>query len=214
MTKKQLGLIRNRVKELRMVRAGDLIPNPGNWRVHGAFQREAMEGVLREVGQADALLAYETPKGLMLIDGHLRAELMPDQQVPVLILDVTEDEAKIILATFDPLSALASDASDKLRALLDGLGSRDGALGTLLQELAQREGLDAEARMAAWSGMPAYEHADLEPWKQVIVNFKSPEDYEDFQRRIDQKLTPDTRSIWHPKAPVGTTPDKRYVGAT
>ena len=33
-----------------------------------------LRGLLQEVGYADGLLARETPGGLMLIDGRLRAE--------------------------------------------------------------------------------------------------------------------------------------------
>ena len=99
---------RDRIKELRRVRAGDLRPNPKNWRVHPAAQRAALQGLLREIGYADALLAREIPDGLMTIDGHLRIEETdPDAIVPVLILDVDEAEADKVLATLDPLAALA-----------------------------------------------------------------------------------------------------------
>ena len=37
-----------------------------------------MRGVLADIGWADAVLARETPDGLMLIDGHLRAEVAPE----------------------------------------------------------------------------------------------------------------------------------------
>ena len=38
--------IRNRIRELRQVRAADLRPNPKNWRRHPAEQQEALRGVL------------------------------------------------------------------------------------------------------------------------------------------------------------------------
>jgi hypothetical protein len=69
--------IRDRVKALVRVRAGDLLPNPKNYRRHPKAQADALRGLLSEVGFADALLARETPAGLMLIDGHLRAETTP-----------------------------------------------------------------------------------------------------------------------------------------
>src|SRR6266481_1132618 len=105
--------IRDRIKELRRVPASQLQPNPLNWRTHPKRQQDALRGILAEVGYADALLARETPAGgLMLIDGHLRAETTPDALVPVLILDVDEAEAAKILATLDPLAAMAqADAS-------------------------------------------------------------------------------------------------------
>src|SRR5215218_5721491 len=101
--------IRDRIKELRRVRAGDLRPNPRNWRLHPTEQQDALRGVLAEVGFAAALLARELPDGtLMLVDGHLRAETMPDAIVPVLVLDVDEQEADKILLTHDALAGMAT----------------------------------------------------------------------------------------------------------
>src|SRR6266849_16687 len=105
--------IRDRIRELRRVRAKDLLPNPRNWRRHPKAQADAMRGLLAEIGYADALLARALPDGrLMLIDGHLRAETTPDQVVPVLVLDLDEAEADKLLATLDPLAAMAE--TDKL----------------------------------------------------------------------------------------------------
>ena len=100
--------IRDRIVELRRVAARELVPNPKNWRRHPARQAAALRGVLEEIGYADALLARILPDGrLMLIDGHLRAETTPDQLVPVLVLDVDENESHKLLATLDPLAAMA-----------------------------------------------------------------------------------------------------------
>jgi hypothetical protein len=50
------------------------------------------------VGFARSLLAYELPDGrLKLLDGHLRRDLDPDLEVDVEILDVTDDEARVLL---------------------------------------------------------------------------------------------------------------------
>lgn len=93
--------IRDRIKELRRVKASEILPNPKNWRTHPQAQQDALRGVLAEVGIADALLCRDTPAGLMLIDGHMRADTSPDTEWPVLILDVDEAEADKLLATFD-----------------------------------------------------------------------------------------------------------------
>jgi len=52
-------MIRDRIRELRRVRAKDLLANPKNWRVHPKAQTAALRGLLAEVGYADALLARE-----------------------------------------------------------------------------------------------------------------------------------------------------------
>jgi DNA modification methylase len=127
--------IRDRVRELRRVSARELLKNPRNWRRHPREQAAALRGILQEVGYADALLARETRDGLMLIDGHLRAETTPDSIVPVLVLDVTEEEADKILLTLDPLAALATVDEGNLRELMDSVKFSSEELAAALQPL-------------------------------------------------------------------------------
>jgi len=124
---------RDRIKELRRVPASELRPNPKNWRTHPTAQADALRGVLAEIGFADAAIARELPDGsLMLLDGHLRAETAGDADVPVLVLDVTEEEADKILATLDPLTAMADRDAEKLAALLGDLKSNSDTLAELV----------------------------------------------------------------------------------
>lgn len=113
--------MRDRVQELRRVPASDLIAHPKNWRRHPAHQSAAVKALIGEVGFASALIVRETAAGLQIIDGHLRADLLDGEDVPVLIVDVTDDEAEMLLATLDPLAGLAEADSGQLAALLDGL---------------------------------------------------------------------------------------------
>lgn len=94
-----------------------------------------MKGVLSEIGYADALLAREVPEGLMLIDGHLRADTTPESIVPVLILDLTDAEADKLLLTLDPLAALAEADDGKLEALLKSVETESDAVKKLLEDL-------------------------------------------------------------------------------
>jgi hypothetical protein len=128
--------IRDRVKELRRVRASELVPNPRNWRTHPAAQQDALRGVLAEVGYADALLVRELPDGaLEIVDGHLRAETTPDALVPVLVLDVNEEEAIKVLLTHDPLAALAEADVGKLGDLLADCDIKNPQVMAMLADL-------------------------------------------------------------------------------
>ena len=134
--------IRDRVLELRRVQARDLLPNPKNWRRHPKVQAAALRGLLDEIGIADALLARELPDGrLQLIDGHLRAETMPDEEVPVLILDLDQAEADKLLLSLDPLAAMATADNQRLNDLLDTVRSDDPGVLALLDEIRAKEGL-------------------------------------------------------------------------
>ncbi len=142
---------RDRIVELRRVAARELIPNPRNWRRHPKRQQAALRGLLEEVGYADALLARETPTGLMLIDGPLRAETTPDQIVPVLVLDVTEDEANKLLATLDPLASMAETDKLALKDLASLLQTDSADLRELFNGLA---GLGRDAPQDAIPALP------------------------------------------------------------
>jgi hypothetical protein len=149
--------IRDRIRELRRVKASDLLPNPKNWRRHPKEQSAAMRALLSEIGYAGALLARELPDGqLQLIDGHLRLETTPKAMVPVLVLDVTEAEADKILLTFDPISALAQADRAQLEVLLSTVRTEDKAIAAMLECVAgesawqvveQREIVDPPAQI-------------------------------------------------------------------
>jgi DNA modification methylase len=132
--------IRDRIKEFRRVPASQLQPSPRNWRSHPQAQRDALTGLLAELGYCDALLARELADGtLELIDGHLRAETTPDMEVPVLVLDVTAEEAEKLLLTLDPLASLAEANADALTSLLASVDTDNEAVQALLTQLAAGE---------------------------------------------------------------------------
>jgi hypothetical protein len=134
--------IRDRIRELRRVPASELRPNPKNWRTHPKAQADALKGVLAEIGIADAVLARELDDGsLMLLDGHLRVETMGDQILPVLVLDVNEAEGDKVLATLDPLAAMAESDAAKLDAILREVDTGSPELQEMLAGLAEDAGL-------------------------------------------------------------------------
>jgi len=134
--------IRDRIRELRRVPASELRPNPKNWRTHPEAQANALKGLLAEVGIADAVLARELPDGsLMLLDGHLRAETLGEEVVPVLVLDVDEAEGDKVLATLDPLAAMAEADAAKLDAILREVDTGSPDVQQLLADLADEAGL-------------------------------------------------------------------------
>jgi hypothetical protein len=128
--------IRDRIKELRRVKASQLRPHPKNWRTHPTAQQDALRGVLAEIGYAGALLARELPDGsLELIDGHLRAETTPDADVPVLVLDLDEQEAVKLLALHDPLAGMAEANDEVLAELLSHVETESDAVQSLLDQM-------------------------------------------------------------------------------
>lgn len=153
--------IRDRIKEFKRVKASELLPNPKNWRTHPEKQQNAMRSVLAEIGFADAVLAYETPNGLMLVDGHLRTETAADAMVPVLVLDINDLEADKLLATLDPLAGLAGMDSEKLSDLFKGLvESEDKLIGNVWPDYMIDPLLSADWKPPEDDGSPPQDRGD------------------------------------------------------
>ena len=192
--------IKDRIKELRRVKASELRANPKNWRTHPIAQREALEGILSQVGYADALIARETPEGLELIDGHLRAETTPDAKVPVLILDINEEEADLMLATLDPLASMAGRDDMKLRELLESVESNADGINELLNGLLGEtpDFGNLENLADEWEGMPEFEQDDTGPYRTLQIHFRGENDISEFKELISQDFTDKAKSVWFP----------------
>jgi hypothetical protein len=208
--------VRDRVKEIREVRAGDLLVNPANFRSHPAAQRSAMEGILKEVGNIDILKVVQTPKGLMLLDGHLRRDLLEDDVVKVAVLDLNEDEAKKALLTFDRVTTLAEIGVEELSALMEAVSVEDQQVADMLTDWREevpelREGEEVGDPFEEWDGMPEFKQEDLESKQHIIVHFRSHEDAIAFGKLLEQNVTDHTISLWYPVEKPANLKDMRYA---
>lgn len=111
--------------------AAELAENPANWRRHPPAQLKPLRAVLAEVGWAGALL-YNEQTG-RLIDGHARKAIAGKTgRVPVLVGSWSEADERKILATLDPLGALAETDSDAVTKLLSQVTTASTALREML----------------------------------------------------------------------------------
>lgn len=150
---------RNRVKELIIARAADLLDNEGNWRIHPQFQQEALEGELEETGITDVLKAYYSGRNggkLTLVDGHLRKSIDAEQLWPVAVLDINDEEADQMLASFDAITGWAEINPLKLHALLQKAQTDNAKRRAANERLAEqiREQVAIAQRAAGDPGAP------------------------------------------------------------
>lgn len=186
-------LIRDRIKELRRVPAGKLRANVKNWRLHPEGQKSAMRAMLEDVGFVGALLAREVNGELELLDGHLRADIASDVEVPVLIVDVNDQEADKVLATFDPLSGMALVNTDALGALLGTVELDDHAelrrmLVDLQDVLVEEEEKAADENEREIPGMQLRPH---EHYDYLVVLASTAQEWNVICERL--KLVPEKR---------------------
>ena len=133
----------NRIIEHGTAPANQFLAHELNARRHPGHQRDALRGSLNEVGWvAPVIVSAKTGK---LLDGHARIEeaLSKNEHglVPFVKVDVSENEERTILATFDPITGLATYEREALDALLREVDTGDAALQAMLSELAAKENI-------------------------------------------------------------------------
>jgi hypothetical protein len=128
---------RNRIVGSGTEAPAQLLANPRNFRRHPAAQQEAMAGALDEVGWVSEVVVNR--RSGFVVDGHLRVELAmrrDEATVPVKYVDLDDAEEALVLATFDPLGAMATRDLAALEALLAEVETQNAGLQTLLDDLA------------------------------------------------------------------------------
>lgn len=129
--------MKDRIKSLKRIPVSKLTAHPQNHRTHPDQQRRALQGLLNEVGWADALIVRETSDGFQILDGHLRSE-MTSGKVPCLVFDLDDHEANLLLATHDHLTSMAKPDQLKLDDLISELSSNNPEVQNLLNELSAK----------------------------------------------------------------------------
>lgn len=133
---------KNRIVESGMIAPSAIEGHPENWRTHPQHQREALTGALRELGWIQQVVLNKRTG--YLIDGHLRVALAleaKESEIPVLYVDLSEDEERLALLTLDPIAALAETNREALTTLLHEVQSGEAGLQAMLSELAERQGI-------------------------------------------------------------------------
>ncbi len=127
---------RNRITGSGEEAPDQLLANPANWRIHPKAQQDAVAGALDAVGWVQQVLVNRNTG--FVVDGHARIALAlsrAEPSVPVLYVDLSPEEEALVLATLDPIGAMAGRDEEKLRALLAEVTVDDAGLLALLGDL-------------------------------------------------------------------------------
>jgi DNA modification methylase len=136
-TERPLGTWRNRILGSGEEAPDQLAANPRNWRTHPAAQRKALRGALDTVGWVQQVIVNRRTGNV--VDGHARIEealSRHEPTVPVLYVDLSAEEEALVLATLDPIAAMADQDDERLRDLLAEVAVDDEGLAALLADLA------------------------------------------------------------------------------
>jgi len=135
----------NRIVGYENVAVDNLVANPRNWRIHPQAQQDAFSGVVNDIGLVQNILVNKRTG--YVIDGHMRVLLaMKEGQeyLPVTYVELSEAEEALVLASLDPIAAMAVSDAEQLDALLRDVNSDNEAVQQMLAALDEFRWLDCD----------------------------------------------------------------------
>ena len=146
-----------------------LLANPYNWRIHPKTQQDALESMLDDVGWVQNVIVNQRTGHV--VDGHLRVAVAisrEQDEVPVVYVDLDEDEEKRVLAALDPVGDMAVTDIDKINELLSEVSMTE-TLGEMLKDVAHdwrgymNDDQSEQSAWDEWKGCPNLTKTIREP---------------------------------------------------
>lgn len=113
-----------------------LLANPLNWRIHPVAQQGAINDLLSRVGWVQRVIVNERTGHV--VDGHARVGLAisrGEASVPVVYVDLSENEERLVLAALDPIGAMAGADREALSELVERVSIEGDDLRALIASL-------------------------------------------------------------------------------
>lgn len=134
-------LMQSKTWDNRIVSYGEenpeqLLANPLNWRVHPKAQQMSISGVLDDIGFISPIIVNKTTGHM--IDGHMRVSLALRNnvtKVPVVYVELTEQEEREALITLDPITNMAVADMQNLETLIADLDDVNDAVKLLIGDI-------------------------------------------------------------------------------
>ena len=92
------------------------------------------------MGFGSVPLAYASERNggkLTWVDGNMRGDELPDYVGEVAVLDINDEEAAFLLASLDPIAALARTNAERMAQTLESIRTDSDVLNAFLEEYGQ-----------------------------------------------------------------------------
>ena len=137
---------RSRITGSGTLKVAEAKPHELNFRLHPAAQSQALAASLDNVGWVQQVVVNTHHRPPDRRPPARRAGRAARQaELPCVYVELSEDEERLILASLDPIAAMASADREKLQELLASIQSEDEAVRGLLESIARQERIELPA---------------------------------------------------------------------
>jgi hypothetical protein len=201
--------------KIELFKTNEVIPYAHNPRDHSQDQVKKIALSIESFGFSQPIVIDEDNVILVGHGRHKAAQLLNLESVPCVIVKGLEEWQKKAYRILDNKIQNESNwnlahLETELDALKDsgfnfdvfGLNELVALLGEPLTEV---------DRKLEWQGMPEYEHRDLEPYHSITIYIDNESQLPELSTILEQKITPDTKSVWYPKQEREEVKGKAYI---
>lgn len=204
-----------------------LLANPANWRIHPFEQQQSLTGILEEVGYVQSVIVNmrtseewgESQNIETMVDGHMRVETAlsaGQEEIPVTYVDLSPAEEAKILATFDPISALAATDGQQLASLLDDVSTGNAYVEQLLEDLRDDANSKHDPSKSVQEVETLLDQAiQLKPPREYVVVMCADDDGSEFEElKSLLELGPVRKGGYKQGSPFDATGTQRVIKAS
>lgn len=193
---------------IKYIKTSDLKPYERNAKKHPKDQIEKISKSIKEFGFLQPIV-IDSEKIVVVGHGRLEAALkLKMLEVPCIeIKDLTEEQIKAYRLADNKLNESIWDMElviEEIKLISEEMLKLTGI------SIPDFTGEGLENSNNEWVGMPEYNNEDKMAFRQIIVSFKNNDDVEQFSKKIGQKISNKTRSIWFPYNEIERMMDKVY----
>lgn len=205
------------MKNIKQGKISDLTPDTLNANKHTQYGMHLMEKSISELGLGRSIIVDKNGK---IIGGNATVETAANLGLEnVIIIETTGDQLVAVKRMDIDLDsergrslALADNATSKVNLDWDA---------DAIQQISEQWDIKPEDwgikadfgennPEEEWEGMPDYSGEDKMGEKQIIVHFKTMQDFEHFCMLINQVVSEKAKYIWFPEEKAGSQTDHAY----
>jgi ParB-like chromosome segregation protein Spo0J len=177
-------MYKNRIVDYGHESPDQLLANPANYRIHPKMQQELLHSVLSDVGIVQNVIVNKITN--RVVDGHLRVALAirnGEQSIPVTYVELSEEEERIILATFDPSANYAVNDAELYQDLLKDIDTTN----EFLQNLFAQELVDMKAEDPLADDVDSVESPEQEQKYLIQVELTTIDEYDELLTELKHR---------------------------
>lgn len=185
--------------KIQQVNVRDIQPYELNAKTHPAHQISGIAESIKQFGFTQPIVLDQHNT---IVVGHARfaaAKSLQLKTVPCVKLgDIPDEQVNVLRLIDNKLAETPWDEKMLAEALLEVPVDFNFSVFNvdLLSAVTPKKQIDYNAE---WSGMPEFDPVTQKNFRSIIVNFKTENDFKEFQKLIDQSISPEAKYIYHPK---------------